>query len=81
MKITAVHTAVVEGNYDWTFVRIDTDADGLSGLGECYTALGRTGIVRDLALLLVHGVHLWWPRAGSPDRAKGALGMGRHLAA
>ena len=40
MKITAAHTAVVEGNYDWTFVRIDTDTDGLSGLGECYTAPG-----------------------------------------
>ena len=40
VKITAVHTAVVEGNYDWTFVRIDTDTDGLSGLGECYTAPG-----------------------------------------
>src|SRR4051812_16942276 len=52
MKITALHTAVVEGNYDWTFVRIDTDADGLSGLGECYTAPGLTGIVRDLAPLL-----------------------------
>jgi L-alanine-DL-glutamate epimerase-like enolase superfamily enzyme len=36
MKITAVHTAVVEGNYDWTYVRIDTDTDGLSGLGEAY---------------------------------------------
>src|SRR3954464_15750176 len=53
MKITALHTAVIEGNYDWTFVRIDTDADGLSGLGECYTAPGLTGIVRDLAPLLV----------------------------
>ena len=53
MKIAAVHTAVVEGNYDWTFVRIDTDADGLSGLGECYTAPGLTAIVRDLAPLLV----------------------------
>jgi L-alanine-DL-glutamate epimerase-like enolase superfamily enzyme len=53
MEITALHTAVVEGNYDWTFVRIDTDADGLSRLGECYTAPGRTGIVRDLAPLLV----------------------------
>jgi L-alanine-DL-glutamate epimerase-like enolase superfamily enzyme len=53
VKITAVHTAVVEGNYDWTFVRIDTDTDGLSGLGESYTAPGLTGIVRDLAPLLV----------------------------
>src|SRR3954469_15873842 len=53
MKITALHTAIVEGNYDWTFVRIDTDADRLSGLGECYTAPGLTAIIRDLAPLLV----------------------------
>ena len=53
MRITGLHTAVVEGNYDWTFVRIDTDTDGLSGLGECYTAPGLTGIVRDLAPLLI----------------------------
>jgi L-alanine-DL-glutamate epimerase-like enolase superfamily enzyme len=53
MRITAVHTAVVEANYDWTFVRVDCDADGLSGLGECFTAPGLTGIVRDLAPLLI----------------------------
>ena len=52
MRITAVHTAVVEANYDWTFVRIDA-GDGLSGLGECFTAPGLTAIVRDLAPLLV----------------------------
>ena len=52
MRITGIHTAVVEANYDWTFVRIDAD-DGLSGLGECFTAPGLTAIVRDLAPLLV----------------------------
>src|ERR671937_471501 len=45
MKIAAVHTAVVEGNYDWTYVRIDTDDESLRGLGECYTAPGPTAIV------------------------------------
>src|SRR4051794_33865737 len=53
VKITAAHTAVVEGNYDWTFVRIDSDVDGLRGLGECFGAPGLTAIVRDLAPLLV----------------------------
>jgi gluconate/galactonate dehydratase len=53
MRITAVHTAVVEANYDWTYVRVDADEDGLSGLGECFTAPGLTAIVRDLAPLLV----------------------------
>src|SRR3954453_18624106 len=53
MRITAVHTAVVEANYDWTYVRVDADEDGLSGLGECFTAPGLTAIIRDLAPLLV----------------------------
>jgi gluconate/galactonate dehydratase len=52
MRITAVHTAVVEANYDWTFVRVDSD-DGLFGLGESFTAPGLTAIIRDLAPLLV----------------------------
>ena len=34
MRITAVHTAVVEANYDWTYVRVDADEDGLSGLQQ-----------------------------------------------
>jgi gluconate/galactonate dehydratase len=51
MRITGVHTAVVEANYDWTFVRVD--AGGLSGLGECFCAPGLTGIVRDLTPLLI----------------------------
>jgi gluconate/galactonate dehydratase len=49
VKIAALHTAVAEGNYDWTYIRIDTDADVLSGLGECYTAPGLTAIVRPRA--------------------------------
>jgi L-alanine-DL-glutamate epimerase-like enolase superfamily enzyme len=53
MRITAVHTAVVEANYDWTYVRVDAGEDGLSGLGECFTAPGLTAIIRDLAPLLV----------------------------
>jgi gluconate/galactonate dehydratase len=52
MRITGVHTAVVEANYDWTFVRIDAGEE-LSGLGECFCAPGLTGIVRDLAPLLI----------------------------
>src|SRR4051794_39978002 len=53
MRITAVHTAVVEANYDWTFIRVDSDVDGLSGLGESFTAPGLTSIIRDLAPLLI----------------------------
>ena len=45
MRITGVHTAVVEANYDWTFVRVDAEGEGLSGLGECFTAPGLTSIL------------------------------------
>lgn len=41
--MTAVQTAVVEANYDWTFVRVHTE-DGLHGTGECSQAPGLTAI-------------------------------------
>ncbi len=47
MKITRLKTAVVEGNFDWTFVRLETDT-GLHGLGECFFAPGLTAMLRDL---------------------------------
>jgi L-alanine-DL-glutamate epimerase-like enolase superfamily enzyme len=47
MKITRLKTAVVEGNFDWTFVRLETDT-GLRGLGECFFAPGLTAMLRDL---------------------------------
>lgn len=53
MKITDVRTAVVEANYDWTFVRVYTDDEGITGTGECFLAPGLTAIVRDLKALLV----------------------------
>ena len=53
MKITRVTTAVVEANYDYTFVRIETDRDGLFGTGECFFAPGLTAILRELAPLLI----------------------------
>lgn len=52
MKITRVTTAVVEANYDYTFVRIETDRDGLYGTGECFFAPGLTAIFAELAPLL-----------------------------
>ena len=53
MKITRVTTAVVEANYDYTFVRIETDRDGLYGTGECFFAPGLTTLVRELTPLLI----------------------------
>src|SRR5579884_1452953 len=51
MRITNVTTAVIEANFDWTIVRIDTD-EGVSGIGECFCAPGLTATIRDLAVLL-----------------------------
>lgn len=47
MKIVRLKTAVIEGNFDWTFVIIDTN-EGISGLGECFFAPGLTSILRSL---------------------------------
>jgi len=52
VKITRLKTAVVEGNFDWTFVRIETD-EGLRGLGESFFAPGLTAILRALEPLLI----------------------------
>lgn len=52
MKIVRLKTAVVEGNFDWTFVRLETD-EGLRGLGECFFAPGLTAVLRSLEPLLL----------------------------
>jgi L-alanine-DL-glutamate epimerase-like enolase superfamily enzyme len=52
VKILRLKTAVVEGNFDWTFVRIETD-EGVRGLGECFFAPGLTAILRSLEPLLL----------------------------
>ncbi len=52
MKIVRLKTAVVDGNFDWTFVRIETD-EGIQGLGECFFAPGLTAILRALEPLLL----------------------------
>jgi gluconate/galactonate dehydratase len=52
LKITRLKTAVVEGNFDWTFVRLETD-EGLRGIGECFFAPGLTAILRSLEPLVV----------------------------
>src|SRR5215472_8431811 len=52
LKIIRLKTAVVEANFDWTFVRIESD-EGISGLGECFFAPGLSSILRSLESLLV----------------------------
>src|SRR6516225_584346 len=52
LKIIRLKTAVVEGNFDWTFVHIETD-ETIVGLGECFFAPGLTSILRSLEPLLL----------------------------
>jgi gluconate/galactonate dehydratase len=52
MKITAVKTAVVEANYDYTYIRVFADS-GAYGTGESFFAPGLTAIIRDLAPVLI----------------------------
>jgi gluconate/galactonate dehydratase len=52
LKVTRLKTAVVEGNFDWTFIRIETD-EKLTGLGESFFAPGLTAILRSLEPLLL----------------------------
>ncbi len=53
MKITRCSTAVVEANYDYTFVRIHAD-NGLYGTGECFFAPGLTHALREMFPLLLN---------------------------
>lgn len=52
MQITGLATAVVEGNFDWTYVRLYTD-EGFTGTGECFLAPGLTAICRELTPILL----------------------------
>jgi L-alanine-DL-glutamate epimerase-like enolase superfamily enzyme len=52
MKITRITSAVIEANFDWTIVRIETD-EGVRGFGECFFAPGLTSILREFGQLLV----------------------------
>ena len=51
MRIARITTAVIEANYDWTIVRVESD-DGLSGWGEAFCAPGLPETIRELAPLL-----------------------------
>jgi gluconate/galactonate dehydratase len=51
MRVARVTTAVVEANYDWTIVRIESD-DGVCGWGEAFCAPGLPETIRELAPLI-----------------------------
>jgi L-alanine-DL-glutamate epimerase-like enolase superfamily enzyme len=52
MKITSVRTAVLNGNFPWVLVRIETD-EGITGLGEAYWGAGVAELVHRAAPLIV----------------------------
>lgn len=52
MKITSVRTAVINGNFPWVLVKIETDS-GITGLGEAYWGTGVAELVHRAAPLLV----------------------------
>jgi L-alanine-DL-glutamate epimerase-like enolase superfamily enzyme len=52
MKITHLTTAVLEANFDWTIVKIETD-DGITGYGEAFLGPGLTSVIREFSALLV----------------------------
>ncbi|MBI5282216.1 MAG: mandelate racemase/muconate lactonizing enzyme family protein [Candidatus Solibacter usitatus] len=52
MQITRVSTAVIESNFDWVLVRLETDA-GLAGFGEAFLGPGVSGVIRSFNEVLV----------------------------
>lgn len=51
MRIERITTAVIEANYDWTIVRVESD-EGVCGWGEAFCAPGLAETIRELASLL-----------------------------
>jgi gluconate/galactonate dehydratase len=52
VEITDVQTAMVDGNFPWTLVRVDTDA-GIVGTGEAYWGAGVPELIERMAPFLV----------------------------
>jgi L-alanine-DL-glutamate epimerase-like enolase superfamily enzyme len=51
MRITRISTAVMESNFDWTIVKIETD-EKITGYGEAFLGPGLTAIIREFASIL-----------------------------
>src|SRR5438477_5484096 len=52
MRITRISTAVVEANFDWTIVKVETD-DNITGYGEAFLGPGLTAVIREFSSILV----------------------------
>lgn len=52
MKIKHISTAVMEANFDWTIVKVETD-ENITGYGEAFLGPGLTGVIREFSAILV----------------------------
>jgi L-alanine-DL-glutamate epimerase-like enolase superfamily enzyme len=52
MKITSVSTAVLESNFDWTIVKVETD-ENITGYGEAFLGPGLTAVIDEFASILI----------------------------
>jgi L-alanine-DL-glutamate epimerase-like enolase superfamily enzyme len=52
MKITRISTAVLESNFDWTIVMVETD-EKITGFGEAFCGPGLTRIIKDYEAILI----------------------------
>jgi L-alanine-DL-glutamate epimerase-like enolase superfamily enzyme len=52
MRITNITTAVMEANFDWTIVKVETD-EGVTGYGEAFLGPGLTAAIRDFRSILI----------------------------
>jgi len=51
MRITHLGTAVMESNFDWTIVKVETD-DKITGYGEAFMGPGLTAVIREFGEIL-----------------------------
>jgi L-alanine-DL-glutamate epimerase-like enolase superfamily enzyme len=52
MKIQHISTAVMEANFDWTIVKVETD-ENITGYGEAFLGPGLTAVIREFESILI----------------------------
>lgn len=52
MKVTRVSTAVMEANFNWTIVKVETD-EKIAGYGEAFLGAGLCSIIREYGEILI----------------------------
>lgn len=77
MRIASITTAVVEANFDWTIVRIETES-GLIGWGESFFAPGLSSIIQQMGQLVQgddsRNIHAVIDRLRSAASGAGSVG-------